>query len=193
MASTTHPGHDGFWRAPPATAGHVASDPPVPVMSGASVAVLGAAGYAGAIAAQILYKHPHFELTHVTARAGGGPAARRRAPAHARTAGARGVDGGEQTADAAVVAYPGARRRRSSRSCAAAACASWICPRTSGCTIAAIYKEWYGEHDAPDCMGQAVYGLPELTASRSPGRPRRRPGLLPTAALLGLAPLARAG
>ena len=56
-----------------------------------SVAVLGAAGYAGAIAAQLLYRHPHFELA-LRDRAGGrGPAARRRPPAHARAAGARGL------------------------------------------------------------------------------------------------------
>ena len=38
----------------------------------AKVAVLGAAGYAGAIAAQILYRHPFFELSSVTARAEAG-------------------------------------------------------------------------------------------------------------------------
>ena len=38
----------------------------------ADVAVLGAVGYAGAIAAQLLYKHPGFELKHVTARAEAG-------------------------------------------------------------------------------------------------------------------------
>ncbi|MBW3608189.1 MAG: N-acetyl-gamma-glutamyl-phosphate reductase, partial [Actinobacteria bacterium] len=34
-----------------------------------TVAVLGAAGYAGAIAASLLHRHPGFELAHVTARA----------------------------------------------------------------------------------------------------------------------------
>ena len=38
----------------------------------AEVAVLGAVGYAGAIAAQLLHRHPAFELTHVTARAESG-------------------------------------------------------------------------------------------------------------------------
>ena len=38
----------------------------------AEVAVLGAVGYAGAIAAQLLYRHPFFELGPVTARAEAG-------------------------------------------------------------------------------------------------------------------------
>ena len=38
----------------------------------ADVAVLGASGYAGAIAATLLWRHPHFELRHVTARSEAG-------------------------------------------------------------------------------------------------------------------------
>jgi N-acetyl-gamma-glutamyl-phosphate/LysW-gamma-L-alpha-aminoadipyl-6-phosphate reductase len=59
----------------------------------------------------------------------------------------------------------------------------------------AAYKEWYGkEHPAPQLMNEAVYGLPELhreelkTASLSSGV-----GCNATCAILGLAPLAKAG
>ena len=38
----------------------------------ADVAVLGASGYAGAIAATLLWRHPYFELKHVTARSQAG-------------------------------------------------------------------------------------------------------------------------
>ena len=38
----------------------------------ASVAVLGASGYAGAIAAMLVDRHPHFTLRHVTARSEAG-------------------------------------------------------------------------------------------------------------------------
>ena len=38
----------------------------------ASAAVLGASGYAGAIAASLLWRHPFFELKHVTARSEAG-------------------------------------------------------------------------------------------------------------------------
>ena len=38
----------------------------------ADVAVLGASGYAGAIAASLIWRHPFFELKHVTARSEAG-------------------------------------------------------------------------------------------------------------------------
>ena len=37
-----------------------------------TVAVLGAAGYAGAVASALLHRHPHFELAFVTARSDAG-------------------------------------------------------------------------------------------------------------------------
>lgn len=59
----------------------------------------------------------------------------------------------------------------------------------------AMYREWYGqEHPAPNLMDEAVYGLPELhreelkKTSLSSGV-----GCNATAAILGLAPLAKAG
>src|SRR5581483_3887759 len=57
------------------------------------------------------------------------------------------------------------------------------------------HEAWYRAHPAPELLGEAVYGLPELGY-----RERIRdaalvanPGCYPTAALLALAPLARAG
>jgi DNA-directed RNA polymerase specialized sigma24 family protein len=38
----------------------------------ARVAVLGAAGYAGAVASALLHRHPHFEMAYVTARSDAG-------------------------------------------------------------------------------------------------------------------------
>src|SRR3989454_7117315 len=58
----------------------------------------------------------------------------------------------------------------------------------------AVYARWYGEHTAPELLPQAVYGLPELYREQlRPARLVANPGCYPTAALLGLAPLARAG
>ncbi len=58
----------------------------------------------------------------------------------------------------------------------------------------AVYARWYGTHPAPELLAEAVYGLPELyrTQIRS-ARIVACPGCYPTAALLGLVPLARAG
>ncbi len=58
-----------------------------------------------------------------------------------------------------------------------------------------LYPEWYGEpHAAPDLLGQAVYGLPELFRAQLPGaRLVASPGCYPTTATLALAPLLEAG
>jgi N-acetyl-gamma-glutamyl-phosphate reductase len=160
----------------------------------ASVAVLGAAGYAGAIAAQILYRHPAFELAHVTARAEAG---QRLDDVHPRTRvplALEAYDADKHAVDAAVVAYP--------HGAAAPVVAELRSRGTRVVDLSAdfrlrdrgIYEDWYGEHKAPEYFGQGVYGLPELTRDDVVGADLvANPGCYPTAALLGLAPLARAG
>ena len=58
----------------------------------------------------------------------------------------------------------------------------------------AVYTKWYGEHPAPELLDEAIYGLPEVyRKSLAKARLIAAPGCYPTAALLGLVPLARAG
>jgi N-acetyl-gamma-glutamyl-phosphate reductase len=58
----------------------------------------------------------------------------------------------------------------------------------------ASYARWYGEHPRPDLLEDAVYGLTELHRERIAGAAIvANPGCYPTASLLALAPLARAG
>ena len=59
----------------------------------------------------------------------------------------------------------------------------------------ATYVEWYGhEHRAPELQQEAVYGLTEVYRDKIRGaRLIACPGCYPTAALLALVPLARAG
>jgi len=64
----------------------------------------------------------------------------------------------------------------------------------------ADYPRWYGfEHPRPDLLDRAVYGLPELHRAElealvdAPVAIVGAPGCYPTATLLALAPLARAG
>jgi len=59
----------------------------------------------------------------------------------------------------------------------------------------AVWARWYGhEHRAPELLGTAVYGLPELYRKRlRTAHLVAVPGCYPTGALLGLVPLARAG
>lgn len=58
-----------------------------------------------------------------------------------------------------------------------------------------LYQRWYGhEHPQPDLLCQAVYGLPELhRAELHEARLVSGTGCMATAAILGLAPLYRAG
>jgi N-acetyl-gamma-glutamyl-phosphate reductase len=160
-----------------------------------TVAVVGATGFAGAIAAQLLYRHPGFKLAHVTARAEAGSCLddvhpRTRVPLELVPYDPE-VQG---EADAAVVAYPHG---------AAAPVVAEL--RERGVKVVdlsadfrlgdrGIYEDWYGPHGAPALFGGAVYGLPELTREQVRGSELvANPGCYPTAALLALAPLARAG
>jgi N-acetyl-gamma-glutamyl-phosphate reductase len=101
---------------------------------------------------------------------------------------------GPDRIDAAVVAYPhaaaaptvGALRERGARVVDLSA--------DFRLTSLASYESWYGEHPRPDLLSEAVYGLTELHRSGiADAGIVANPGCYPTAAVLGLAPLARAG
>jgi N-acetyl-gamma-glutamyl-phosphate reductase len=161
----------------------------------ASVAVLGASGYAGAIAAMLVHRHPHFELAHVTARSEAGA---RLDDIHPRTRVPMELESWDPArhagVDAALVCWP-------HRAAAPAVAAL----RDRGVRVVdlsadfrltdrGVYEDWYGEHGAPELFGQAVYGLPELHRDAVAGADLvANPGCYPTAALLALAPLARGG
>jgi N-acetyl-gamma-glutamyl-phosphate reductase len=159
------------------------------------VAVLGAAGYAGAVASALLHRHPHFELAHVTARSDAGVPL---AAVHPRTRVPLELEEYDPErhaqVDAAVVAYPHG---------ASAPVVEEL--RSRGVRVVdlsadfrlhdrATYEDWYGPHAAPGLIGDAVYGLPELHRDEIAGAGLvANPGCYPTAAILALAPLARAG
>jgi len=159
------------------------------------VAVLGASGYAGALAADLLWRHPSFDLRFVTSRADAGRRLDDLHPRHRVPLALQAPDLDRLgKVDAAVVAYPHG---------AAAPVVADLLRR--GCLVVdlsadfrlrdrEVYERWYGEHGAPDRFGQGVYGLPELNREALAGaRLVANPGCYPTAALLALAPLARAG
>jgi N-acetyl-gamma-glutamyl-phosphate reductase len=59
---------------------------------------------------------------------------------------------------------------------------------------ASVYEKWYGKHEAPEFLGEAVYGLPELYRETIKGaRLVANPGCYPTSVILGLAPLLQKG
>ena len=147
-----------------------------------SVAVLGASGYAGAIAAMLVHRHPFFELAHVTARSEAGE---RLDDLHPRTRVPLELEAWDPDAqgdvDAALVCWPhGASPRPRWPRCASAASASSTCPPTSACATAEVYEDWYGEHGAPGAVRPGRL-RPARAAPRGDRRrrPRRQPRLLP--------------
>ncbi len=166
------------------------------------VLVAGATGFAGALAAHLLWRHPRFELVRVTGRSEVGrrldelypryrvPLAIElldlERPALENDAGAR--------LDAAIVAYPhaaaaptvGELRELGAR----------VIDLSADFRLSSIetYEQWYGPHPRPDLLEHAAYGLSELHRAQIANAPIvANPGCYPTAAVLALAPLARAG
>jgi N-acetyl-gamma-glutamyl-phosphate reductase len=159
------------------------------------VAVFGAAGYAGALSARLLYRHPGFELTAVTSRSEVGRRLDDLYPHHRVPFELEELDLDRQAdVDAAIVAYPhGAAaelvaelHRRGVRVVDLSADFRLRDP--------ALYAEWYRPHPEPDLIETAVYGLPERYREQIAGAELvANPGCYPTATLLALAPLAAAG
>ncbi len=159
------------------------------------VIVAGATGFTGALAAYLLWRHPDFELVAVTGRSEPGTPLqelypRYRVPLAIEPLELERLEG----IDAAVVAYPHA-----------AAAPTVGALRDLGARVVdlsadfrlrslATYERWYGEHPRPALLAEAVYGLTELHRERiASAAIVANPGCYPTAALLALAPLARAG
>ncbi len=157
--------------------------------------VAGASGFAGALTAHLLWRHPHFELVEVTSRSDAGTRLDRLYPRYRvpMELVELDIDGAEEC-DAAVVAYPHG---------AAAPTVAGL--RELGLAVVDLsadfrlrdpeeYREWYGELGAPEILPEAVYGLPELYRKQIASASLvANPGCYPTATILALAPLAAAG
>jgi N-acetyl-gamma-glutamyl-phosphate reductase len=163
--------------------------------SAARVLVAGGSGYAGALAAELAWRHPRLELVRVTARTDAGNRLDELYPAY--TVPLTLEEPSEESAegvDAAIVAYP--------HGAAAPVVAAF---RQAGLKVVDLsadfrlhdpdtYARWYGDHGAPGLLEEAVYGLTELHRDRIAGAGLvANPGCYPTASLLALAPLAEAG
>ena len=185
-------------------AGGALGDPSAQVFAAGSprVLVAGATGFAGALAAHLLWRHPHFELAGVTGRSDVGRRLDDLYPRHRVPLQIEQLDLDALSAqhdngrglDAAIVAYPhaaaaptvGALRDLGAR----------IVDLSADFRLSSLptYERWYGPHPRPDLLDQAVYGLTELHRPYIAGATIvANPGCYPTAAMLGLAPLARAG
>jgi N-acetyl-gamma-glutamyl-phosphate reductase len=160
-----------------------------------SVSVFGAAGYAGALSARLVHRHPDLELVTVTARSDVGTRLDELYPHHRVPLVLEELDLDRHAdVDAAIVAYPHGSaaplvaelRKRGVRVVDLSADFRLRDP--------AVYAEWYRDHPSPELLAEAVYGLPERYRAEIAGADLvANPGCYPTATLLALAPLARAG
>jgi N-acetyl-gamma-glutamyl-phosphate reductase len=157
----------------------------------ADVAVLGASGFAGALAARLIDRHPFFQLEAVTSRSDAGRRLDDLYPHHRVDLVLDAYDADELGAiDAAIVAYPHG---------AAAPVVAELHER--GVKVVdlsadfrlrdvATYEAHYVEHPNPELIGEAVYGLPERYRDAIAGASIVAcPGCFPTAAVLALGPL----
>ncbi len=159
------------------------------------VIVAGATGFAGALAAHLIWRHPGFELVAVTGRSEQGRTLeeiypRYRVPLSIEELDIDSLEG----IDAAIVAYPHAA--------AAPTVAALLEKGIRVIDLSAdfrlrsveTYERWYGPHPRPELIEGAAYGLTELHREEiRDARIVANPGCYPTATVLALAPLARAG
>ncbi|MEA2386590.1 MAG: N-acetyl-gamma-glutamyl-phosphate reductase [Thermoleophilaceae bacterium] len=157
----------------------------------ARVAVVGASGFAGALCAALVERHPRLELDVVTARSDAGRLLSDLYPRHRveRKLEAFDADRVAEGCDAALVAYPHGASGPTVEEL-----------RTRGLRVVdlsadfrvplELYERWYGPHPAPKLLGEAVYGLTEMNRDAIRGAELvAAPGCYPTAALLALLPL----
>jgi N-acetyl-gamma-glutamyl-phosphate reductase len=157
----------------------------------ARVAVIGASGYGGAVAAMLVQRHPSLELTAVTARADAGRRHDELYPRYRVPLVLEDFDPDAiaERADAALVAYP--------HGAAAPAVKALRERRLKVVDLSAdfrlgreLYERWYQPHEAPELLGEAVYGLTETHREEiREAELVAAPGCYPTAALLALWPL----
>ncbi len=161
--------------------------------------IVGASGYTGAELLRLLSAHPDFEVAVVTAHSHAGQSVGAHTPSLA--AAYPGLSYDEYVPDLldgldlVFCALPHGESQR-------------IVPDLLGrvglvvdlaadfrLRDAALYPRWYGaEHGAPELLGQAAFGLPELFRSDLPGAALvAAAGCYPTTAGLALAPLVRGG
>jgi len=157
----------------------------------ASVAVVGASGYTGALLAELLLRHPAVALTHLTSES----LARQAVAAHLprlRTDLAFCAEAEVGQVDVAFVCTPHGQAAPVVKRLLDAG-ARVIDLSADFRLDAATYVRWYGEHPFPDML-PAVYGLTELHRDEVAGADLvANPGCYPTAALLALEPLKQFG
>lgn len=155
------------------------------------VAVLGAAGFAGAVCAYIAERHPSLELRMITGRSDAGRRLDHIYPKYRvrRELESYDPDRVAERADAALVAYP--------HGAAAPVVEDLLHRGLKVVDLSAdfrvpqeLYERWYQPHEAPGLLSRSIYGLTETHRDEIRAADLvAGPGCYPTAALLAVWPL----
>jgi N-acetyl-gamma-glutamyl-phosphate reductase len=163
------------------------------------VGILGASGYTGSELLRLLAGHPELEVAVATAHSHAGEAVGTHTPSLAGAyPGLVYEESDPDRFDGLDLVFCGLPHGESQRIVPALRDQVGVVVDLAAdfrLKDAALYPTWYGEaHGAPELLGEAVYGLPELFRDGLAGATLvAAAGCYPTAAGLALAPLVRRG
>ena len=167
-------------------------------MSG-EVAILGASGFVGAELLRLCAQHPELEATRLfgDSQAGLslGEVHPHLAPAYAKAKIEKVEADAAPDVDLVFAALPHGHSQKVARRLAEAGVAFVDLGADFRLDSAEEYERWYHEpHQAPELLGDFVYGVPELNRARIRGSKLvAAAGCYPTSAILALKPLVEAG
>ncbi|MHB1418822.1 MAG: N-acetyl-gamma-glutamyl-phosphate reductase [Bacillota bacterium] len=164
-----------------------------------NVSIIGATGYTGAELVRLLAGHPQAKVVALTSQNYVGEPMTSVYPALHRFTGIiceeENIHRAVEISDVIFVALPHGH----AIPVVEEALAKGVCVIDLGADFrfrnGLTYEQWYGlKHNAPQLLPEAVYGLPELHRAEINGSKLvANPGCYPTSAILGLAPLLKAG
>jgi N-acetyl-gamma-glutamyl-phosphate reductase len=165
------------------------------------VGIVGVSGYAGMELARIVSRHPALQLTAAVSDKWAGRPLGEMLPVAGPAADLRCVAQAEAPstfAGAAVVFLCTPAEVSIQLAGTALAAGARVVDLSGGFRLAAaLYPRWYGfTHGRPDLLEQAVYSMPEVTENRGAlisAALVANPGCYPTACVMALVPLLRAG
>jgi N-acetyl-gamma-glutamyl-phosphate reductase len=158
------------------------------------IAVIGASGYTGVELLRLLSRHPETELVCVTSRQYAGQSVSEVFPSMQGNQDLffenHDLAGLADRADLVFTAVPHQTAMGMIPDLLDAGCRVVDLSADFRLSDLSTYESWYQEHTAPELLGEAVYGLPELFREQIPSaRLLANPGCYPTSVALAMAPL----